>query len=122
MEEKDFQARLGELFNYVKGRLGALGFENDGDVYVLTRTAQKPGARIIVNGRVMQQQGTSIELKYAVEIMGDGYVDDDPTIILRLSIAHAERTILEESLWIAHSDYKEFEDVIQGFLKVFLSD
>lgn len=66
-----------QFIQQIKEYLTSLGFSyNSDNTYERNCQATTPGRIMIINGQQMQEPGQTINIKYIIEDLGDGYVSN----------------------------------------------
>ena len=63
--------------DYIINKLTELGCERENDIFSKTVTIIQPGAQMFFNGRPIQQPPQQIQMKTTVELLEDGYIENE---------------------------------------------
>ena len=98
-----------EWLDAIKPYVIAQGFQEAEFGFEYVQIARQPGQTISINGRVMQQPGKEINIKYIIEFVDDGWVAD------------VDETNKEEFTQVKFKSYQDNE-LISEYEEVFFWD
>ena len=110
------------LIDHIIGRLALVGFERAGEVFSKHVIEIQRGARVIINGQIMQQPDIEHHVLFEIELIGpgqviseDGQVEDFELVQFRASTNDFTRDI---SVNIYYGKHSEFDRHLQTYFGI----